>query len=201
MMRGAIARLRARAEAAGPDSATVIYYSGHGIQIGGQNYLIGTRAKIGDIKVATAADQTRAGFALGVSLQMTLTGARRPSPPGFDLILIDACRDNPWEEDVRATLAKQGRDYVGERGFGAALSSPGPRTVIGFSAAPGQFAQDGFSAAASPFANAIARRATQPGLPIDQLLQGAMGEVGSMTGAQQIPTVVGRLNDQTALKP
>jgi hypothetical protein len=67
MMSGAIARLRARAEAAGPDTATVLYYSGHGIQVGGQDYLIGARAKIGDLKVTTARDQTRAGFALGVS--------------------------------------------------------------------------------------------------------------------------------------
>ncbi len=200
MMGGALARLRARASAAGPDSATVFYYSGHGIQVGGRNYLIGAGAKISDLKMETPRDQDRIGFALGVSLQMTLTGARRPTAPGYDLLLIDACRDNPWEEEVRKAAVAEGRDYVGERGY-AALSPPSPRTIIGFSAAPGQFAQDGLTAASSPFANAIARRAAQRGLSIDHLLQSVSGEVGAATGAQQLPRVVGRLGDNTSLAP
>lgn len=200
MISGALARLRARAQAAGPDSATVFYYSGHGIQVGGHNYLIGARANLSNLKTDTSSDQNRAALSIGVALPMLLAGARRPNAPGYDLMLIDGCRDNPWEEKVRATLTAQGRDYVGERGFGA-MSTPNARTVIGFSAQPGQYAQDGLSAAASPFANAIAQRAAQRGLPIDQLLQSASGQVAAATGAQQIPTVVGRFGDGTSLAP
>lgn len=197
---GAVARLRAKAAFAGPDTATVFYYSGHGVQIGGRNFLVGVRTKIGDIADVTPENQQRMAFRLGVSLQMMLAGARQPQAPGYDLFLIDACRDNPWEEDVRAALAKQGVDYVGERAYGA-LSAPSRRTLIGFSAAPGQFAQDGLTAASSPFANAISQRAAQRGLPIDQLLQGASGQVAAATGANQIPTVTGRLGDGTSLAP
>lgn len=200
MITGALARLRARASAAGPDAATLFYYSGHAVQIGGLNFLVGARTKVSDLNDVTPENQTRTGFRLGVSLQMMLAGARQPAAPGYDLLLIDACRDNPWEERVRAALKAQGRDYAGERAYGA-LSPPSRRTIIGFSAAPGQFATDGLAAASSPFANAIARRAAQPGLPIDQLLQGVSGEVAAATAADQIPTVVGRLGDSTALAP
>ncbi len=201
MMTGAIARLRARTAAAGPRAASVIYYAGHGIQVGGRNYLVASRARITeDMAAETSTDRDRIGMAIGVSVQMMLTGARPIEAPGYDLVLIDACRDNPWEERVRAAFAEEGRDYAGERAYGA-ISMPSRRMIVGFSAQPGQLAKDGISAATSPFASAIARRARQRGLTIDQLLQGAMGEVAAISGAAQIPNIHGRLGDATSLMP
>jgi uncharacterized caspase-like protein len=198
MISGAVQQLRARAASAGPTAATVFYYAGHGLQFGGRNYLVGTRARIGDLPTETSQDRDRLGFASGVSLQMLLAGARTPQGPGYDLMLLDCCRDNPWEDSVRAAAEARGEKYVGERYYGA-LSVGRPRSVLGFSAQPGQQAQDGLAAASSPFANAIARRARQIGLAIDKLLQDAMGEVAAATGAKQIPWVSGRLGDATSL--
>ncbi|MDX2235460.1 MAG: caspase family protein [Hyphomonadaceae bacterium] len=200
-MYGAIARLRARAAAAGPTAATVFYYAGHGVQLGGRSYLVATRARLDEAMPAeTSIDRDRIGFAMGMSLQQMLAGARRPVAPGYELILLDACRDNPWEDQVRAAFAAEGRAYAGERAY-AALSAPTDRTVIGFSAQPGQYAQDGYRAGSSPFANAIARGARRRGVPIDSLLDSVMGEVAAASGATQIPTVVGRLRDGTSLMP
>lgn len=197
-MLGAIARLRARANAAGPASASVIYYAGHGVQINGRACLVAPRTQLGNIKVENAEDRDRIGFALGPSLMEILAGARQPTAPGYELLLIDACRDDPWEALARAEFAKAGRDYAGERAYGA-LMPPSPRVVIAFSAQGGKFAQDGFSAASSPFANAVSRRARERGAAIDQLLQGVMGEVAASSGARQIPAILGRFGDATAL--
>jgi uncharacterized caspase-like protein len=195
---GATARWRARADAPGPETASVLYYAGHGVQIGGRNYLVGCRAQLtGEMPAATAEERDRIALAVGMPVQFLLMGGRHPTAPGYRLILIDACRDNPWEEMVRAQAAALGRDYAGERAFGA-LSAP-PRTVIGFSAQPGQFAQDGLAAASSPFANAVSRRARQRGAPIDDMLRSVMGEVAAASGAQQIPNVYGRFGDGTSL--
>ncbi|MBI1250752.1 MAG: hypothetical protein GC189_04690 [Alphaproteobacteria bacterium] len=196
-MLGAVMRARFRAQSAGPDAALVIYYSGHGVQIHGRTYLVSARAHLTPAPPETPADVDRIGAVLGPSLQELLAGARPRTAPGYELFLVDACRDNPWEEEVRALLAP-GANYVGERGFGA-LSLPA-RVIVGFSAQPGQLAQDGLSAASSPFANAIARRAGQRGLAIDQMLQSATGEVAATSGAQQIPAIVGRLGDATSLR-
>jgi uncharacterized caspase-like protein len=201
MMSGSIARVRARAAAAGPKTALVIYYAGHGVQLGGRTYLVASGARItAEMPAETSTDRDRIGLAMGVSVQMLLTGVRQIEAPGYELLLIDACRDNPWEERVRQAFAEQGRTYVGERGFGA-MSVPSRRMIVGFSAQPGQLAKDGISAASSPFASAIARRAGQRGLAIDQMLQSAMGEVAAASGATQIPNIHGRFGDGTSLMP
>lgn len=195
-MLSAVMRARFRAQSAGPAAALIVYYSGHGVQIHGRTYLVSARAHVTPAPPEIPSDVDRIGRVLGPSLQELLAGARPPTAPGYELFLVDACRDNPWEEEVRARLAPDA-NYVGERGF-AALSLPA-RVVVGFSAQPGQLAQDGFSAASSPFANAIARRASQRGLAIDQMLQSATGEVAAASGAQQIPAIIGRLGDATPL--
>lgn len=201
-MIGAIMNLRARADAAGPNTATVLYYAGHGVQLGGQTYLVGTGAQLiaDEMATETAEDRTRLGLRIGVPVTEILMRAHSPAAPGYNLILVDACRDNPWEGQIREAAAAEGRDYVGERGFGA-MTVMTPRTVVGFSSQPGQIAQDGVSAASSPFANAVSRRAGQRGLAIDQLMQGARGEVAAMSGAHQIPDIHGRLGDMTSLAP
>ena len=198
MISGAVATHQTRAAAAGPDTASIIYYAGHGIQLGGRNYLVGVRAQLlaADMPFDTAEARERVGQRIGAPLQNMLTFSRAPTAPGYTLILIDACRDNPWEETIRAAAEVEGRRYVGERGFGA-MSAP-QRTIICFSAQPGQLATDGMTAASSPFANALSRR-LKPGAVIDDMLTGVMGEVGAATAAKQTPWIRGRLGDGTAI--
>jgi hypothetical protein len=196
-MYGAVSRLYARARAT-PGAATVIYYAGHGVQLGGHSYLVATRARLTpeDMVAETGIDRTRIGLAMGMQVQDILMQAPRPTAPGYNLILLDACRDNPWEPQIRAAQAAQGRDYVGERGF-MGMSVMTPRTVLTFSAQGGQGARDGIAAAGSPFANALVGRMRR-GETIDAALSGMIGQVSAMSGALQSPWVSGRLGDGTA---
>lgn len=198
MMMGAIARHQARANAAGPTTASVIYYAGHGIQLGGRNYLVGARAQLiaADMNDETWLDRERIGIRIGVPLQMVLSGLKPQAAPGYTLFLIDACRDNPWEATIREASEAAGRTYIGERGFGA-MSIASNRAVVCFSAQPGQLAVDGLAAAGSPFANAIARRISTPGMTVDGMVDSLTGEVAAASGGRQTPWVRGRLGDGT----
>ncbi len=194
MMRGAIMRHYNRVHTlAGPAGASVIYYAGHGIQLGGRNYLIGAPAQFKPgTSLATSRDRELAAMAMGVGVQEILMRARAPGYPGYNVILIDACRDNPWEADVRAAFAAQDRTYVGERGF-AAMSVMTPRTVLSFSTQPGQLANDGIPGAGSPYAQSVARALSQRTVPIDRALSMLSGQ----TAQGGLPWRIGRLGDDT----
>lgn len=198
-MIAAVHRMAARARTANGAAQCIVYYAGHGVQLGGRSYLVGVGAQLiaADMADETSDDRTRIGLRIGAQLQDMIAALPPARAPGFNMMLIDACRDNPWEPQIRAAAAAQGRDYVGERAFAA--MSPPSRTVIGFSTQPGQTAADGRLAAGSPFSNAIARRITQPGMTVDALVSGATGEVAGMSGALQIPWVAGRLGDGSRL--
>jgi len=198
-MIAAVHRMASRARAADGAAQCVVYYAGHGVQLGGRSYLVGVGAQLVASEMAsdTAEDRMRIGLRIGAQQSDLLAALPCARAPGFNLMLLDACRDNPWEPQIRAAAEAQGRPYVGERAF-AALSPP-PRTVIGYSTQPGQTAADGRLAAGSPFANAIARRIVQPGVTVDALVAGATGEVAGVSGAMQLPWVAGRLGDGTRL--
>lgn len=200
MMGGAIAQHFARVSRAGPQACSVIFYAGHGIQIGGINYLVAARAQLiaSQMPAETAKDRTLIALQIGVPLHFLLPPSLRLAAPGYHLLLLDACRDNPWEALIRQQWSRPDRPYVGERGFGA-LSVPTPRTVVSYSTSPGQVALDGMSTAGSPYASALARRLAQPGTTVDDLVQGIYGEVSAASGAQQLPWSSGRLGDSATI--
>lgn len=199
-MYGAMMRLYARADAAGPSAATIIYYAGHGVQLGGRNYLVAVRAKFPAelLPADTGEKRTRIGIAIGLSVQDILMRAHRPDGAGYNLIFLDACRDNPWEPQIRAELAAEGRDYAGERGF-MAMSVMTPRTVLSFSSQPGGVAGDGIEGAGSPYGAALVNILRQPGVTVDDAVTRLSGTATGVDGGVQIPWSTGRLNDGTRL--
>jgi len=78
----ALRNLAARAETA---DWAVVYYAGHGMEVGGINYLIPTDAKI--------ASDRDIGFE-AVALEQVLNAAERAKK--LRLVILDACRDNPF---------------------------------------------------------------------------------------------------------
>ena len=68
----------------------VVYYAGHGLEIGGINYLIPTDARL-------ASDRDAEDEAIPLErLVSSADGARR-----LRLIILDACRDNPFVTTMR----------------------------------------------------------------------------------------------------
>ncbi len=144
--RDALRRFRSNAVGA---QVALVYYAGHGIEARGKNWLIPTDAVLGD-----DADLDYEAIDLDLVLSATEGAEMR-------VVVLDACRNNPFGHTwKRATRA------VGE---GLAPVDVDDVLVI-YSAGPGQTASDG-RGANSPFAEALAKRLPQPGLPI-QLLGG-----------------------------
>ncbi|WP_426413337.1 caspase family protein [Bradyrhizobium ganzhouense] len=163
----------------------VIYYAGHGMELDGTNYLIPTDAALETdsdvLDEAVALD--RALFAVEPAKQLRL-------------IILDACRDNPFAKSMKRTVAARA---IG-RGL-AKVEPTSPNTMIAFAAKAGSTASDGDSKN-SPFASALVERLPTPGLDLRKAFGFVRDDVLKNTGYQQEPYVYGSLGgDDVSLVP
>ena len=112
------------------------------------------------------------------------------------LVILDACRDNPFVKTMKRTLAS--------RSFGRGLAGVEPamsNTLIAFAAKAGSTANDG-EGAHSPFTTALLKHLAAPGLDLRIAFGKVRDEVLASTGARQEPHVYGSLGGTTiALVP
>lgn len=163
-MKRAISDFGSALAAAGPNAAGLFFYAGHGVQVGGENYLIPLHAEISkeaDVELeAVPADW--------VLKQMEFAGN------SLNIVILDACRNNPLSRSVRAA----------SRGL-ARMDAP-KGSFIAYSTAPGETAADG-SGANSPYTAALAKAMLTPGVAIEETFRNARVDVLKATGEQQIP--------------
>jgi hypothetical protein len=153
----------------------LVYYAGHGIEIGGVNYLIPIDAKLGnDRDVELEA----------VPLNQVLRSVERARK--LRLVLLDACRDNPFVGQMRRTLATR------SVGRGLASVEPEAGTLVVYAAKHGETALDG-DGANSPFATAFVRNIATPGLEVRRLFDLVRDDVLDATQRQQQPYSYGSL--------
>ncbi|WP_247444481.1 caspase family protein [Bradyrhizobium sp. 197] len=154
----------------------VIYYAGHGIELDGSNYLVPTDAMLetdGDVLDETIA-LDRALYAVEPAKQLRL-------------VILDACRDNPFAKAMKRTLASRAI------GGGLAKVEPtSPNTMIAFAAKAGSTASDGDSRN-SPFAVALTDHLPKPGLDLRKAFGFVRDDVLKKTGNKQEPYVYGSL--------
>ncbi|MEO6012928.1 MAG: caspase family protein [Devosia sp.] len=176
------------AEAKDADVA-LVYYSGHGVEIGGENYLVPT-----DTDLATPES---AGESL-ISVDDLLAELAKTVP--VTIVLLDACRtnsfpagqlielpgsDTPEPIDGPGLEAVKGPVPIGRRDVPA--DSLG--MVIGFAASPGQPALDGDPGGNSPYAAALIKHFAAGGYSLGDLMTMVSEEVYLKTRAQQLPWV------------
>jgi len=174
-------------EAAKADWA-LVYYSGHGMEVGGTNYLIPVDAKLSN------------GRSEVVSLDQVMAatqGARK-----LRLILLDACRNNPFvpqakpNEASRVTVAMgpTAVGLVGERAAGGGLGAVNVSgaTLVVYAAKHGQTALDG-QGRNSPFAVAMVQRLATPNVEINKLFRLVRDDVMEATAGRQEPYTYGSL--------
>jgi hypothetical protein len=155
------------AAADGADWA-VVYFAGHGIEVGGSDYLIPVDAKL-------ATDRDVSFEAIPMDQVMTaIEGAH-----ALRVVILDACRNNPFAANMKRTTATF-RDV----GRGLARVEPTQGTMIVYSARPGQVAHDG-DGPDSPFATSLARHLNDPGVEIVKLFRLVRDDVLAATNNSQ----------------
>jgi formylglycine-generating enzyme required for sulfatase activity len=165
-------------ETANDADIAVFYFAGHGIEVDRANYLIPTDARLArDFDVA---DET---VALDRVLQ-ALEPARR-----LRLVILDACRNNPFISSMRRGARSVGRGLV-------RVEPPTADTLVAFAAKEGTIADDG-AGANSPFTAALLRHLATPGLDIRLALGRVRDEVRTATQRKQEPFVYGSLGGHT----
>ena len=154
----------------------VVFYAGHGIEVNGTNYLIPVDATLErDIDVEDEAVPLD-------RVTQILDQAKR-----LRLVILDACRDNPFVRSMRRTTASRS---IG-RGL-ARVDILASDTLIAFAAKAGSTASDG-EGANSPYTGALVKHLTTPGLDLRLALGRVRDEVLKTTANRQEPFVYGSL--------
>ncbi|WP_157088217.1 caspase family protein [Bradyrhizobium jicamae] len=153
----------------------VVYYAGHGMEIGGVNYLIPVDARL----KADSDAETQA-----VALEQVIAavaGAKK-----LRLVMLDACRDNPFEKTMQRTIALK----LVNRGF--SNIEPEAGFMVVYAAKHGETALDG-DAANSPFATVLARVIKEPRIEVRKLFDIVRDDVWKATNRTQQPFTYGSL--------
>jgi len=147
----------------GPRTVAMIYYAGHGVQVQGENYLLPV-----DAKISAPSDLD------GNSLRLVdLMGTLETIPSRMRIVVLDACRNNPFPQ-------------VNDAGRGLAIVDAPNGSIVGYSTAPGMEAQDG-DGNHSPYTSAFLNIAREPNLPIEQLFKRVRLQVNTTTNGRQTP--------------
>ena len=170
--------LRAFAARAQSADWAVVYYAGHGMEVGGTNYLIPV-----DARVAVDRD---IGFE-AVALEQVLNAAERARK--LRLVILDACRDNPFAKQMRRTMTVASRSVTG----GLAAIEPEAGTLVSYAAKDGETALDG-DGANSPFARALVKNLQIPGLEVRRLFDVVRDDVLESTNRKQKPFTYGSIS-------
>jgi len=160
------------------DSAdwAAVYYSGHGIESRGVNYLIPVDA---ELKVDRDIDLEAVDVTKVLS---AIEGSKK-----LKLVILDACRDNPFLNQMKRTVATRSI----ARGLGR--MEPEAGMLIVYSAKHGETALDG-DGKNSPFATALINRIQTPNLEIRRLFDLVRDDVLATTDRRQQPFSYGSIS-------
>ncbi|MGE4299125.1 MAG: caspase family protein [Desulfovibrionaceae bacterium] len=162
-----------------PGSIGLFYYAGHGLQVNGVNYLVpvdATISKESDVKYA----------AMDVGRVMD---AMRDAGNDLNVIILDACRDNPFATGSRSA-ASQGL---------ARMDAP-TGTFIAYATAPGSVAADG-DGRNGVFTQYLLRYIKASNLEVEKVMKKVRVSVMRATGKLQVPWQSSSLTGEFMFKP
>jgi uncharacterized caspase-like protein len=156
----------------------VVFYAGHGMEAGGENWLVPTDAELrSDTDIESEAVSLR-------SVNLQVSKARQ-----LGLIILDACRNNPFAAKMKRSLTTRAVAR------GLAPTEPTDNVLIAYAARDGTTASDG-DGRNSPFTTALLRNIETPGLEISFLFRRVRDDVMSATKREQQPFVYGSLSKE-----
>jgi len=141
----------------------LFFYAGHGLQVGGENYIVPVDAHISnldDIETET------------VNLSR-ITGEMAYAKNDMNIIILDACRNNPFEGS-------------GSSGKGLASAAAPSGTFIAFATAPGSVAADG-TGKNGLYTQELLKALSTPGNVIEDVFKEVRRNVYKLSNQQQTP--------------
>jgi uncharacterized caspase-like protein len=171
--RGFDSRLRDFSRALADADTGILYYAGHGLQVGLRNYLVPTDAQLQserDLEFETVALDF-------VMRQMEIGREGRTN-----IVFLDACRDNPLARNLARAMGTRSAGV----GRGLAEVQAGVGTFIAYATKPGEVALDG-DGRNSPFTAALAKGVKAPGKSLTAVMVDVRKEVLAATRSRQVP--------------
>ncbi|MFN5135690.1 MAG: caspase family protein [Chitinophagaceae bacterium] len=144
----------------------LFYYSGHGIQMDGENFVIPI-----DVNLKSKADVKYDCF----SISRVLSRMERASTK-LNIVILDACRNNPFE-----------RGSFGEDDDGLAPITPPDNTVISFATDPGSVASDGVAGTNGLYTGSLIKYISVPNTQIENVFKLTAKEVKEKSAGKQKP--------------
>ena len=153
-----------------PSCISLFYYSGHGLQHNGENYIIPLRSSIEndvdpDLEIKNEC----------VPINDILSAMQRAGSQ-MSIIILDACRDDP--------LSRSWKRGIGEKGL-AVMSSVNDNTYIIYSTSPGRVADDGVGKN-SVFTETLAKHILDSGIYIEEVFKRTKSDIVKIN-KKQIP--------------
>jgi Caspase domain len=154
-------------------SAVLVFYSGHGLQLQGQNYLLPTDTP----------DPTNLDVVVSRAIKLNDVISRYSNRDRQTFIFLDACRNNPLGSNAPDMANGLAQIEVGENSF------------IAFATQPGNIAVDGVGDN-SPFTTALLDNVEIPGLSISDMMIRVRNETEKSTLGRQVPWDQSNLREQ-----
>ena len=151
----------------------LFYFSGHGVQHEGSNYLI----PIGAMPRISAPDHLRykavdVGYVLG---------AMEQAENSFNIVILDACRNNPFKSFARF------KSFAHSMQKGLKRMPGIEGTIIAYATSPGNVALDGVGSRNSPYTKSLIENLKEPNVPVEIMFKQVRKDVRSETSNQQSP--------------
>jgi len=160
---------------------SLFFYSGHGLQIDGENYLVPINASFHD-------NSDISSQLIGLSGIISAIG----NGPKVNLVFLDACRNNPMADLLKTKISQNrgitidGTHIASDVGQGLAEMKGVVGSLIAYATAPDNVAEDG-TGENSPFTSAFLKYIEEPGLEVRQFLTRVRLDVLEETEQRQVP--------------
>jgi formylglycine-generating enzyme required for sulfatase activity len=166
----------------GSDGVALFYYSGHGLQVGGRNYLVPVDAQLHD--ALDVPNET-------IPVDTLLAGLGERGDSAVNLIVLDACRNNPY--------LRSDRKAIGDKGL-ARVEAPGG-TLILYATRPGETASDNPAGRNGLFTQHLLTALDQPGVPVEETFKQVARGVQRDSKKAQTPWQEGLILGQFYFRP
>ena len=160
-----LAALERFASTLAPTDTALFYYSGHGLQVRGSNFLIPVDSDIKSLDEVPFKS---------VPLDLVLSRLEEAGS-ATNIVILDACRNNPFPASERSAA----------RGL-ANVTFAVPGTLVAYATAPGALSADGDSRN-GVFTRRLLGRMGTPGLDIEAVLRLVRDDVIADTNGAQVP--------------